>query len=373
MRILIQECKKMLSVRLLLLLALFTVLFYNMFFELNLYPAGGQCTDSPYDMPYAAKLIRKYGSTLPVTEKGKIEKEVEDLKKQSTKLIREDSALIKAGISDFDTMMKERDRLTDYTDEQMSEKEQKEKEAIMDFTSFETEGEKIMFQIQYANSLLDDFALTDRPEVNLLRSGALYILQTDMSKMPVMILICYAVLLVAYHVRERIRGVMPLYSTTKTGREIYPIQYLGGFICCLIIGVLQLLAYTIVWYAKGMGIFWQCPAWETRGIECWIKGISFGQYMGIYEILVLLFCIAAMALIYGLARLAQGYITGVVLSIPGCVITGAAGSVIFEGLCSSFNMFSMKMWELYALTGCVALAVLVVYFRLRWDEKRDIL
>jgi len=49
----------MLSVRLLLLLALFTVLFYNMFFELNLYPAGGQCTDSPYDMPYAAKLIRK--------------------------------------------------------------------------------------------------------------------------------------------------------------------------------------------------------------------------------------------------------------------------------------------------------------------------
>ena len=134
MRILIQECKKILSVRLLLLLALFTVLFYNMFFELNLYPAGGQCTDSPYDMPYAAKLIRKYGSTLPVTEKGKIEKEVEDLKKQSTKLIREDSALIKAGISDFDTMMKERDRLTDYTDEQMSEKEQKEKEAIMDFT-----------------------------------------------------------------------------------------------------------------------------------------------------------------------------------------------------------------------------------------------
>lgn len=80
MRILIQECKKILSVRLLLLLALFTVLFYNMFFELNLYPAGGQCTDSPYDMPYAAKLIRKYGSTLPVTEKGKIEKEVEDLK-----------------------------------------------------------------------------------------------------------------------------------------------------------------------------------------------------------------------------------------------------------------------------------------------------
>ena len=125
----------MLSVRLLLLLALFTVLFYNMFFELNLYPAGGQCTDSPYDMPYAATLIKKYGPTLPVTEKGKIEKEVRNLKKQATEMIQDNEALKKAGISDFDTMMKERGRLADYTDEQMSEKEQKEKEAIMDFTS----------------------------------------------------------------------------------------------------------------------------------------------------------------------------------------------------------------------------------------------
>lgn len=373
MRILVQECKKILSIRLLLLLALFTVLFYNLFFELNLYPAGGQCTDSPYDMPYAATLIRKYGTTLPVAEKGKIEKEVVDLKKKATEMIRDNADLRKAGISDFDTLSKERNRLADYTDEQLSEKEQKENEAIMDFTSYDTEGERIMFQIQYANSLLDDFASTARPEVNLLRSGAFYILQTDMSKMPIMILICYAVLLVAYHVRERLRGVMPLYSTTKTGREIYPIQYLAGLICCLIVGALQLLSYTIVWYAKGMGIFWQCPAWETRGMDCWIKGISFGQYMGIYEILVLLFCIAAMALIYGLARLAQGYITGVVLSIPGCAITGVAASVIFSGLCTSTSMISMKMWELYALSVCVVIAVLFLYFRLRRDEKRDIL
>ena len=86
----------MLSVRLLLLLALFTVLFYNMFFELNLYPVGGQCTDSPYDMPYAATLIKKYGPTLPVTEKGKIEKEVRNLKKQATEMIQDNEALKKA-------------------------------------------------------------------------------------------------------------------------------------------------------------------------------------------------------------------------------------------------------------------------------------
>lgn len=76
MRILIQECKKMLSVRLLLLLALFTVLFYNMFFELNLYPAGGQCTDSPYDMPYAAKLIRKYGRHFRSQRKERLKKKL---------------------------------------------------------------------------------------------------------------------------------------------------------------------------------------------------------------------------------------------------------------------------------------------------------
>ena len=51
MKILIKECKKIMDIRVLLVIAVFTVLFYYLFLEVTIYPAGGQTTDSQYDMP----------------------------------------------------------------------------------------------------------------------------------------------------------------------------------------------------------------------------------------------------------------------------------------------------------------------------------
>ena len=60
MKILIKECKKIMDIRVLLVIAVFTVLFYHLFLEVTIYPAGGQTTDSPYDMPFYAELIRSW-------------------------------------------------------------------------------------------------------------------------------------------------------------------------------------------------------------------------------------------------------------------------------------------------------------------------
>lgn len=58
MKILIKECKKIMDIRVLLVIAVFTVLFYHLFLEVTIYPAGGQTTDSPYDMPFYAELSK---------------------------------------------------------------------------------------------------------------------------------------------------------------------------------------------------------------------------------------------------------------------------------------------------------------------------
>ena len=42
MKILIKECKKIMDIRVLLVIAVFTVLFYHLFLEVTIYPAGGQ-------------------------------------------------------------------------------------------------------------------------------------------------------------------------------------------------------------------------------------------------------------------------------------------------------------------------------------------
>ena len=65
MKILIKECKKIMDIRVLLVIAVFTVLFYHLFLEVTIYPAGGQTTDSQYDMPFYAELIESWGTSLP--------------------------------------------------------------------------------------------------------------------------------------------------------------------------------------------------------------------------------------------------------------------------------------------------------------------
>ena len=50
------------DIRVLLVIAVFTVLFYHLFLELTIYPAGGQTTDSPYDMPFLRRTDRKLGN-----------------------------------------------------------------------------------------------------------------------------------------------------------------------------------------------------------------------------------------------------------------------------------------------------------------------
>ena len=81
MKILIKECKKIMDIRVLLVIAVFTVLFYQLFLEVTIYPVGGQTTDSPYDMPFYAELIESWGTSLPREGWSKLDekrKELED-------------------------------------------------------------------------------------------------------------------------------------------------------------------------------------------------------------------------------------------------------------------------------------------------------
>ena len=73
MKILIKECKKIMDIRVLLVIAVFTVLFYHLFLEVTIYPAGGQTTDSPYDMPFYAELIESWGTSLPREDWSKLD------------------------------------------------------------------------------------------------------------------------------------------------------------------------------------------------------------------------------------------------------------------------------------------------------------
>ena len=94
------------DIRVLLVIAVFTVLFYQLFLEVTIYPAGGQTTDSPYDMPFYAELIV-------------YEKERKELEEAYTRIIAADPVLADAKITNYQEFSKtqetffDKDTLTD--------------------------------------------------------------------------------------------------------------------------------------------------------------------------------------------------------------------------------------------------------------------
>mgnify|MGYP000841601534 CR=1 FL=1 len=90
MKILIKECKKIMDIRVLLVIAVFTVLFYQLFLEVTIYPAGGQTTDSPYDMPFYAELIESWGTSLPREDWSKLDEKRKELEEAYTRIIAAD-------------------------------------------------------------------------------------------------------------------------------------------------------------------------------------------------------------------------------------------------------------------------------------------
>lgn len=61
MRIIINECKKILDIRIILLLCMFSILYYMTFTQIYRYPTGGQLTNTKYDIPFTAELVKEWG------------------------------------------------------------------------------------------------------------------------------------------------------------------------------------------------------------------------------------------------------------------------------------------------------------------------
>ena len=119
MKILIKECKKIMDIRVLLVIAVFTVLFYQLFLEVTIYPAGGQTTNSPYDMPFYAELIESWGTSLPHEDWSKLDEKRKELEEAYTRIIAADPVLADAKITNYQEFSKtqetffDKDTLTD--------------------------------------------------------------------------------------------------------------------------------------------------------------------------------------------------------------------------------------------------------------------
>jgi hypothetical protein len=200
----------------------------------------------------------------------------------------------------------------------------------------------------------------------------LFILQKDMRHMGMLLVICFLVLIIHYQIRERLRGVFPLYASTYTGRAIYRKQFLAGMVSCGIVGIVQFLAYLGIYVRKGLAVFWQCECWSAAENNYWCDRLSFGAYMGIYMVLTLLVTMGAATVAYIIGRAVVNYIAGIAVAIPvGGVIAYTVGSVLSR-------LFFIEETDIVAFDELLFVFVWLVFtgimvlVRLKRDKKISI-
>ena len=98
MRIIINECKKILDIRIILLLCMFSILYYMTFTQIYLYPTGGQVTNTKYDIPFTAELVKEWGPKWKVKDEKQYQEKHQELERGFAKIIKQDQELSKRGL-----------------------------------------------------------------------------------------------------------------------------------------------------------------------------------------------------------------------------------------------------------------------------------
>lgn len=202
-----------------------------------------------------------------------------------------------------------------------------------------------------------------RDYISLVHEGVFYILQEDMVTIGGLIMICFFALIIPYQLKQRLRQVIPILATTKTGRRIYQIQLIASALVALFVGILQMAVYGIIWHLKGLSVFWRCESWGIASNSYWCDKLSFGTYMLLYMALILLFAIASIVIIDFIGRTIGNYMGAVAVSIPVCGVMMFLMRKIYYMLFLITNDQVLAYWELYALATW--LIVMLLFYKIR--------
>ena len=363
MRIIINECKKILDIRIILLLCMFSILYYMTFTQIYLYPTGGQVTNTKYDIPFTAELVKEWGPKWKVKDEKQYQEKHQELERGFAKIIKQDQELSKRGIVDYEIFNKKYEELGQKTT--LSKQEKELGKILENYVFYNDKTSKIFLDIQALEHIREfqgsEYGVSDkkykelkadgffdgtklyqkaiekrvkRDYISLVHEGVFYILQEDMVMIGGLIMICFFALIIPYQLKQRLRQVIPI-----------------------------LAVYGIIWHLKGLSVFWRCESWGIASNSYWCDKLSFGTYMLLYMALILLFAIASIVIIDFIGRTIGNYMGAVAVSIPVCGVMMFLMRKIYYMLFLITNDQVLAYWELYALATW--LIVMLLFYKIR--------
>lgn len=400
MKLLIYEVKKILNVKLLIVLSLFTALFYNMFIEIWIHPEDSADCRAQNDLANVLRDEYGYETHLPYEDYEVLEQVRQEQILKLDEMVLKSGILQEEGITSYQQLKKmENDEIiSDLLEEEL------------DRISF-SEGIREVFLMQTIEGIYDDmkvcpvfgvetgkerevaekFLLIDgmyddytkgaiervasvikENRLSLMPTNILHHLVFDFPRFGVLLVISCLLLILPYQIRERLAGVNLLMATTHTGRNLWKRRYSSAVIACVVVCAIQSSIFCMVLNRVEVLQYWNYAISGHDRNMFWFD-MSFGTYLIVNFVLYAIVAVSIMTVFYLISRLSTNYIVGVAIGIPITVVVGALLPLFTRAFLSVERSIVYDVVRPIGIVFVLFVAAMCIVFALqKWDKRRDV-
>ena len=376
MWILRKEIWRILSIKLLAILVLFSVCFSFLF--LSIAQEFWNYSFSQWDVDFYRELVSEFGTELSIDEWDSFLSKRQQLIDDFMTEVRKSPVMQKYEIDTYDKYYDAKERLM--LSDNMSDDDEELRNEISRLVFEDEVASPISFKLQCMDQICDDkergHIFTDSESadnISLIHRAATETVDGDLVKMLILSAVWCFVLILPYQIGERLRGIRDIQLCTKTGRKCFNKQAAASVIVGLIIGIMLCAVYAVLLARKGAFDFAACKI-SSHGYEYWLD-MTYGQYLSFYAVFMLLSSAGSALLAYFVGRLSANYIAGISIAIP--TVAALCTAMKYLGIAPFNDKWNVTM-ELSILRACgvplvCAVCVTAVCIMLKRDKVRDIL
>lgn len=376
MWILRKEIRRILSIKLLAILVLFSVCFSFLF--LSIAQEFWNYSFSQWDVDFYRELVSEFGTELSIDEWDSFLSKRQQLIDDFMTEVRKSPVMQKYEIDTYDKYYDAKERLM--LSDNMSDDDEELRNEISRLVFEDEVASPISFKLQCMDQICDDkergHIFTDSESadnISLIHRAATETVDGDLVKMLILSAVWCFVLILPYQIGERLRGIRDIQLCTKTGRKCFNKQAAASVIVGLIIGIMLCAVYAVLLARKGAFDFAACKI-SSHGYEYWLD-MTYGQYLSFYAVFMLLSSAGSALLAYFVGRLSANYIAGISIAIP--TVAALCTAMKYLGIAPFNDKWNVTM-ELSILRACgvplvCAVCVTAVCIMLKRDKVRDIL
>lgn len=369
----IQEIKKLFDLKRILLIVIFGILFYALFFRQ--YRISPIFNSEKVLLDFSIELKEKYGNSIDDNEYIALLQAIEEQEESKIDIwIKENQEFRDHQIYNYKDFFAIIDTLPDSVAGPLYSR------ILTGFTEEEqNEGMKIVLKKEYLESLTDYY----NKEVKSGKLTAFYpqiseqfksrmeerkpeevhsfmpknIMRRYLGMLPdfsIFLLLSMILLVVPYSVKDTMEGINTMQYTAKKGCRYYWIKALSVLSGTLILGGIEILLFMFMIGRNGAFHFMDCYVSGFANPFISFVKLTFGQYIGISIIYILIVGLCLALLTYCLSGMARNYISAIAFQIPFIIFS----MVLSLGLMPHFAEITQNITLLISIPVlCMMIAV----------------